>query len=63
MVMADIKATRAGQEKMGASVSSNWSELKRDHKNRVEDFLSSVEQWTQDLCEELNAKTEETQLI
>jgi hypothetical protein len=28
----------------------------------VEDFLSSVDQWTQDLCKELNAKTEERQL-
>lgn len=37
-----------------------WTE--RDNENRVEDFLSSVDQWTQDLCKGLNEKIEETQL-
>lgn len=32
MVMADIKATRAGQEKMEAAVSSNWSNLQETMK-------------------------------
>jgi hypothetical protein len=32
MVTVDIKAIRAGQEKMEAAVSSNWSELKETMK-------------------------------
>jgi hypothetical protein len=59
----EMKATvRASQEKMEAPINSIESELEGAIKDRVENVLVSVDQWTHGLCEELNVKIEETQL-
>jgi hypothetical protein len=53
---------RASQENMEATVDSIWSKLERTIQSQVGDILESSNQWTQDLCEELNSKIEKTQL-
>jgi translation elongation factor EF-Tu-like GTPase len=52
----EMKATvRASQEKVDATINSIGSKLEETVKTQVEDVLS-VDQWTQGLSEELNAK-------
>jgi hypothetical protein len=53
---------RASQERMKVAINSIWSELEENIKNRVEDVLVPVDQRTQGLHEELNAKSEGKQL-
>jgi predicted transposase YdaD len=47
---------------METAINSIGFELDETIKNRVEDVLASVNQWTQDLHKEFNVKTEETHL-
>jgi CRISPR/Cas system CMR subunit Cmr6 (Cas7 group RAMP superfamily) len=51
-----------GQEEMKVMTSSIQPELEETIKQRVEDNLSSVDQWTQGLRKELKEKIEQTQL-
>jgi DNA-binding ferritin-like protein len=58
-----VDTARSGiQGMMEAAINSIQSELEETIKNLVENILASVDQRTQDLCEELNVKTEESQL-
>jgi hypothetical protein len=61
--LEEMKATVwVSQENMEAAISSIQSKIGETIKNPVEDILSSVDQWTQGLCQEHNKKIEETQL-
>jgi uncharacterized protein YqgV (UPF0045/DUF77 family) len=57
-IKAGLEGVKADQKKMEAAISFILSELEETMKNRVEDVLSSADQWRQDLREELNAKIE-----
>jgi predicted nuclease with TOPRIM domain len=53
--LTQIKASaKVSQEKMEAAINSIWSELKDTITIRVEDALSSVDQWAHCLHKELN---------
>jgi signal transduction histidine kinase len=51
---------RSGQEEMKATINSIRSKLEKTIKRRLKDFLASVNQSTQGLCEEFN-ETEQMQ--
>jgi hypothetical protein len=54
---------RARQEKMAAMINTIQSKLEQIIRNRVEDVLVSVNQWTQGLDKEFSAKNEKTQVV
>jgi hypothetical protein len=53
---------KPSQEKMEVTRNPIWPKLEETVKNWMDDVLSSIDQWTQTLHEELNVMLEEKQL-